>query len=191
MLLILSSGAAEGAQTPATTVSDYAAIRRRVESMTPGSGPPGTEVTLRSTRLPAITPMRIGIGATHFGFEEIGQVLSTERGEISVTVVVPEWATSEVSYRMIVFDFYFAPLALTEVFHVTAPDGTVGREGVLTEDGVECPAMRGDDQMLYTLTGDLAGYRSGDRVRIRGRIAETSMCMQGTTLEVVEIRAGS
>jgi hypothetical protein len=47
--------------------------------------------------------------------------------------------------------------------------------------------MRGDDGKLYTLTGDLKGFRTGDRVKVTGRIAEISNCMQGTTLSVEKI----
>ena len=59
--------------------------------------------------------------------------------------------------------------------------------GKLTNEGVECKAMRGDDGKLYTLTGDLKGFRAGDRVKVTGRIAEMSTCMQGTTLGVEKI----
>jgi hypothetical protein len=37
---------------------------------------------------------------------------------------------------------------------------------------------------LFTLIGDLAGYKNGDRVVVCGTIAEISFCMQGTTLVV-------
>lgn len=59
--------------------------------------------------------------------------------------------------------------------------------GKLTNEGAECQAMRGDDEKLYTLTGDLKGFRTGDRVKVTGSIAEVSTCMQGTTLIVEKI----
>ena len=64
---------------------------------------------------------------------------------------------------------------------------TVSVIGVLTDEGVECQAMRADDGTLYTLTGDLAGFEAGERVRVVGRVAEMSFCMQGTTLGVERI----
>ncbi len=65
--------------------------------------------------------------------------------------------------------------------------GTVTVTGTLTTEGVECQAMRGDDGKLYTLAGDVKEFRAGDRVRVTGRVAEASICMQGTTLTVTGI----
>jgi hypothetical protein len=61
--------------------------------------------------------------------------------------------------------------------------------GTLTREGVECPAMRGDDGRLYTLAGDIGRFGPGDRVQVRGQRAEASMCQQGTTIEVERIRS--
>lgn len=78
----------------------------------------------------------------------------------------------------------------------TAPRaGTADRKrsvrvtGRLTGEGVECQALRGDDGRLYTLTGDLKGFKTGDRVTVEGTVAEISICMQGTTLGVTSIEA--
>ena len=161
--------------------SSLDSVARRIESMSPRSGPPGTVVTLRSTNMPVITPVRIGVGALRFGFEEVAQVMTSNRGVLSLTVEVPEWAQRDLIHRFIVFDFYFHPIALSDIFHVTDADGMVVRRGQLTAEGVECPALRGDDGLLYTLTGDLADNKAGDEVIVEGRLAETSMCMQGTT----------
>lgn len=65
--------------------------------------------------------------------------------------------------------------------------GSVTVTGVLTDEGVECQALRGDDGRLYTIAGDLEGFASGDRVQVQGRIAQMSFCMQGTTLTVERI----
>jgi hypothetical protein len=60
-------------------------------------------------------------------------------------------------------------------------------EGVLTDEGVTCPAMRGDDGELYTLAGDIGELQPGQRVRVTGEVAEMSICMQGTTIGVDDI----
>jgi hypothetical protein len=66
---------------------------------------------------------------------------------------------------------------------------TLNIHGTLTDEGVECRALRGDDGQLYTLTGDLGGFQTGDRVRVRGKIAERTFCGQGTTIVVEDIKA--
>jgi TolB-like protein len=60
--------------------------------------------------------------------------------------------------------------------------------GRLTREGVECQAFRSKNGKLYTLSGNLRGFKAGDRVRVTGRVAEVSTCMQGTTLSVESIR---
>ncbi len=171
--------------------SQLDSIARRIEFMSPRSGPPGTVVTLRSTNMPAITPVRIGVGALRFGFEEVAQVMTSDRGVLSTTVEVPEWAQRDLIHRFIVFDFYFTPIALSDIFHVTDADGMVQRRGQLTAEGVECPALRGDDGVLYTLTGSLAEFKAGDEVIVEGTLPEASICMQGTTIQVVRIEKRS
>ncbi len=69
------------------------------------------------------------------------------------------------------------------------PSREVRVTGTLTREGAECQAMRGDDGRLYTLAGrNLGDFFPGDRVQVEGRIAEASICMQGTTIEVNRIR---
>ena len=84
-----------------------------------------------------------------------------------------------------------AALALAMSVLSTAPAQTSGEvtvTGTLTGDGVECPAMEGDDGALYTLAGDIGSFGPGDRVRVTGEIAEMSFCMQGTTIQVEVIQ---
>ena len=59
--------------------------------------------------------------------------------------------------------------------------------GRLTDEGVECQALRGDDGQLYTLVGDLGGLKADARVRASGRRLEISYCQQGTTIQVSSI----
>jgi len=67
-------------------------------------------------------------------------------------------------------------------------DQRITVSGVITGEGVECPAMRGRDGQLYTLAGDVGDFEPGDRVQVQGRVAEASFCMQGTTIEVRRMR---
>lgn len=60
--------------------------------------------------------------------------------------------------------------------------------GRLTSEGVECQAMRTEDGTLYTLAGDTESFQDGDRVAVKARQVGMSVCTQGTTVEVVDIR---
>ena len=64
------------------------------------------------------------------------------------------------------------------------PPGTrISINGTLSNEGAECPALRGDDGKLYTLTDPSAGgFKPGDRVHGTGEVASMSLCMQGITL---------
>ena len=68
------------------------------------------------------------------------------------------------------------------------PADTITLAGIISDDGVTCPAMRGRDGRLYTLVGNVGGVNPGDRVRVEGRITRTSICMQGTTIDVRWLR---
>lgn len=60
--------------------------------------------------------------------------------------------------------------------------------GVVTNEGVECPAIRADDGKLYTIAAkDREKLKPGARVKITGEVAEMSTCMQGTTINAVTI----
>ncbi len=85
-------------------------------------------------------------------------------------------------------------LVLMAAAMLTAPAAhaqadTVIVVGTLTGEGVECPAMQGDDGALYTLTprSAIGLVAAGARIRVEGRIAEISLCQQGTTIEVTKV----
>ena len=60
--------------------------------------------------------------------------------------------------------------------------------GRLTDEGVECQALRSNNGVLYTLSGNLRGFKAGDKVRVVGKVSEVSTCQQGTTLSVETIK---
>lgn len=60
--------------------------------------------------------------------------------------------------------------------------------GVVTDEGAECRAMRGDDGELYTFRNLPDEIAVGDRIEVRGERMLDSPCQQGVTLEPVTIR---
>ena len=59
--------------------------------------------------------------------------------------------------------------------------------GVVTDEGVECRAMRGDDGVFYTFTDLPDEIQAGDRIEVRGTEMGDSTCQQGVTLRTVRV----
>ena len=57
-------------------------------------------------------------------------------------------------------------------------------KGTLTGEGIECPALRDQGGILYTLAGSIGSYRTGDQVCVKGRRVQMSTCQQGITITV-------
>jgi len=159
----------------------------------PGFAQPGGEIEITALGLPPGSRARILGGPSPDDLSVIGRALVDGRGRLSTIVEVPDWARPG-------RPFYFAvetrrpPVqAISEPVRIAWGDQGPGRGrgmsviGTITREGVECPALRGDDGALYTLAGDVRGFRPGDRVRVEGRPADFSTCMQGTTIEVSRI----
>ena len=176
------------AQRIGVSDSGLGSVKGRIEALSPLSGPPGTVVTLRTGSLPAVTPLRIGVGAVRFGFEEVAQVMTDMQGRIDLTVEVPAWAERDRAHVFIVFDFYFVPIALSRAFHVTGPDGTVWRRGQVREDG-DCLTLLGDDGISYALAGDLSTVVSGAPLTVEGTVGPATSCAE-TAIRVVRTRPG-
>lgn len=160
---------------------------RHIQEVAPLHGPPGTEVTVYTENLPLQAKVHLGVGATRTGFEALFEAEQGMWGEISGTIRIPETAPWDRAVLLVAFDAIFAPIGLSEPFHVTRPDGILQRTGEITDEGVECLAMRDTDGFLYTLIGATDGLEAGAPVVLQGRFVEASTCNQGTTIEVVEV----
>jgi len=69
-----------------------------------------------------------------------------------------------------------------------APEHYIGKtvtiRGRLTTEGVECPVLRDRHGVIYSLVGPVGDFRAGDRVCVRGKVAERSVCSRGVTIEM-------
>lgn len=160
---------------------------RRIQNVEPLSGPVGTEVSIYTENLPLQAKVHVGVGATRTGFEALLEAEQGVWGEIEATITIPETAPWDRAVLLVAFDATFAPIGLSDPFHVTRADGMLQRTGEITSEGVECLAMRDTDGFLYTLVGNTDGLVAGEPVVVEARYVETSICMQGTTLEVVRV----
>ncbi|MFV1985684.1 MAG: DUF5818 domain-containing protein [Gemmatimonadota bacterium] len=157
---------------------------RRIQHLEPRSGPPGTVVSIHTENLPLQARVVLGVGAIGTGFEELGVAEQQEMGEVTASLRVPMDASWDRPLVFIIFNGNFSPTGLSDPFHVTDAEGLIHREGVITDEGEGCLAMRDTDGYLYTLTGDTDGMEPGDAVAVEGRFFATSDCAQGETLHV-------
>ena len=162
----------------------------RVATFSPSSGPPGTAVAVKWQFLPAVTPVRLAVGAQRVGFEVLKDILTDLTGEFTDTVVVPSWAKSDRPHALVVLDFYFHTLAVSDGFQVTEPDGSLSRDGRLVTGSGPCARLVALDGEVYQLSGDLGQAKVGDRVIVRGTLAEPSLCGEGkeVTIRVTHTR---
>jgi LysM repeat protein len=170
------------------------APRLRVE---PDTARPGSSVELSARGLPPDSR------ATILGGTDLGNLVTIERtsvdarGRLRTSVRLPDWARPGQPFYFAVRTWWPRAEAVADPIRIAwgaprwgrpgGPAPGVAITGTLTREGVECPALRGDDGRLYTLAGDIERFRPGDRVRVEGRPAEVSFCMQGTTIEVRRI----
>ena len=161
-------------------------VHTRAPVFSPGSGAPGTEVTVETRDLPALTPVYLGMGATRSSFEVLSQLVTSELGEMSTVVEVPDWATPDRTHYFVLVDVYFRPLAVSAAFHVTEPDGTLRRRGAIADGEGGCLTLReaGEGEEIYVLTGDVQDLTLGDEVLVEATLGESPGCGQGTALRV-------
>ena len=161
-------------------------LHTRAPVFSPGSGSPGTEVTVETRDLPALTPVYLGMGATRSSFEVLRQLVTSERGEMSTVVEVPDWATVDRTHYFVLVDVYFRPLAVSTAFHVTEPGGTLRRRGEIVGNAGGCLTLSeaGEGQEFYVLTGDVQELTMGDEVLVEATLGESPGCEQGTVLQV-------
>lgn len=79
------------------------------------------------------------------------------------------------------------PRETSDPFVVGSPGDAVSVHGELTDEGVECRALRGPFGTLYTLAVSDLEHSPGSEVMVEGTIAGASICMQATTIDVESI----
>lgn len=163
-------------------------------TVSPTQAAPGAAVTLTASGLPGQSGVKLGFGPPGEDYAVLATGVTSDRGTVEQTVAIPDNANPG---ETVVFtaetDDGRVRLISGPVTIVAAgpPPGTrVEITGTLSNEGVECPALRGDDGKLYTLTDPSSGgFRPGDRVHVAGEVAGMSLCMQGIPLTGTTITA--
>ena len=165
------------APAPDVTLSAYS----------PGAAP-GDPVTLRATGFEPSAPVQFGFGPPESEYAVIETSDADASGTAELTLAVPASASPGRAYVFVATGSGSSAKAISDPFYVTADDGILEIEGRVTDEGVECVALRTDSGDLFTLAGaDTDGLAPGDRVTVQGSIAEMSFCQQGITLAVTSV----
>lgn len=162
-------------------------LPRRVE--------PGDLVTVYARGFPARTLVDIAAGDPAGALVVLEQETTDNYGTLRARVSVPTDIPAGAPLAVVIATPNRAMAARSANLTVQAagtpqrhePGAAVEIVGTLTDEGVECPAMRTDDGALYTLTGHSGGLLPGERVRVVGLIAGASMCQQGVTVSAARI----
>lgn len=157
---------------------------RHIQVVSPGSGPPGTNVAIATKNLPLQTRVIVGIGSIGTGFEELGEAVQEEWGEIETTVRIPDYVAWDRPVVFIIFNSNFSPTALSDPFHVTTADGRIRREGRMLEGDAGCARFEDRDGNRYALEGSLEALPAAGAVAIEGRYADEGLCAGVGTITV-------
>jgi hypothetical protein len=160
----------------------------------PPTAAPGSPVVLRAVGLPGKANVIAAFGPPRGEQPAIATGVTDERGAIELDATVPAAARPGEPGVFAIETENGRVRLVSDTFTVAepgpAPGTRVDLDGTLSNEGVECPALRGDDGRLYTLTDPAAGgFGPGDRVHVVGEVAGMSMCLQGIPLTGTKITA--
>jgi hypothetical protein len=142
---------------------------------TPRGGAIGTEVTVGTAGLPPEEPMLVAF-ANLQSYELLRRVLTDKDGAFTATVRVPAWADVNVVHYVFVSRLDERPLAMTEPFHVTAPDGVARVVGRIGERVNGCLELKNTEGIPYHLIGAGEEHKTGALVRVLGTVAASDPC---------------
>lgn len=181
---LVLAGAAHAQAHPTSVAPDDI---RHIQSISPRSGPPGTLVSVSTLNLTLEARVHVGIGAMREGFETLTEAEQGRWGEIAVRVQVPTTTSWDRPIVFVAFNAIFAPIGMSDPFHVTNEDGMIRRRGQAVETG-QCLTFRDEDEYVYELTGRVEDLEPGVPVQIDGVYFDTGPCTGGPTIGVSEIQ---
>ena len=160
---------------------------RHIQTISPSSGPPGTTVSVSTLNLPYEARVYVGIGAMRDGFEVLTEAEQGRLGEIAVRAQVPASTSWERPIVFIAFNAAFAPIGMSDPFHVTNEEGLVRRTGRVESDADGCLTLLDQDDNRYELFGEDAGLEPEMAVQVDGVYLEAGPCTGGPALAVSRI----
>lgn len=159
-------------------------------TVTPRSGPPGTEVTVRAAEMP-YGVLLVGVGVVGGGGHQmVGQGAADEDGTFELTVKVPDWAEPGTSHFFFIATADQRPRAMAPVFLVSDADGVVRVSGEVTETEGPCGATLTQGTDRIGLVGATGRLRAGAVVTVEGKAVERTGCEETLVIEVSRVLGG-
>lgn len=159
----------------------------------PGVAEPGDRVSIAARDLRPFARLVLTAGRNPAQLDTVRRVRADANGRLFVSVRIPDWARPG---RNLFFALETAggrTVALSRPIRVVDSedqgDDQITVTGELLEPSATCPRLAGDDGRIYALAGSLRDFDTGDRVRVTGEIADTSICNQRRTIDVERIRS--
>lgn len=150
---------------------------------------PGSPITVRGAGFTPGGTLEIGLGQPRSEYSVVAEVNADAQGRVETTVEVPARTSRGEAYVIVVTEPDHDPRVTSEPFVVGEAGDPIRVHGKVTEEGVECPAIRGPFGTLYTLAVSEFDHGPGTELMVEGRIAGVSTCMQGTTIDVESVSA--
>jgi hypothetical protein len=178
----------EGQAHPSATAPEEI---RQIQTISPRSGPPGTMVSVSTLNLPYEARIHVGVGAMGQGFEALAEAEQGRLGEIATRVQVPANAPLDRPIVFIAFNAIFAPIGMSDPFHVTDPEGRVQRTGEVVSRDPGCIVFRDRDGYEYELTEGTENLPTEGKVHVEGVFFDGGVCTDGPSIGVAEFRPGN
>ena len=168
--------------------------RQATVSVTPQSGPSGSEVTVSARNLRPDDWVTVGVGRVASEWSARDEVQVAADGELRTDVTVPQWADAD-DRLIFVVDTDRGMTFKSGDFNVTRADAGGGDDGgdrIALEGevnrGVECHTLTTRDGDTWSLVSDNVDFTSGEYVEVEGTRADMSICQQGVgTVDVAQI----
>ena len=126
------------------------------------------------------------MGAMEQGFEALTEAEQGRLGEIAVRVVVPEDTPSDRPIVFIAFNAIFAPIGMSDPFHVTDDEGKVTRIGRVVSREGGCVIFEDRDGYEYELGEGADELAIGSEVRLEGVLFDGGACSDGPIIGATE-----
>lgn len=173
---------------PALTPSQPGQLPR-LPLLDPPAGPVGSQVALWMDGLPRNTQLHIGFGTVQ-EHTIIQDVETDDEGVLDARITIPGTARENRTHYVFVADANQLPLSVSGPFHVTDADGRAEVRGQVEDPESDCVLIRGREDELYALRGNVPSLAAGDQVTARGAVVLEGGCERGLTLQVEAVEQG-